>query len=254
MLLEVDHVSMHFGGLVAVSDCTFGVRQGTVTSLIGPNGAGKTTVFNLITGFLRPTTGRIRYEGRDVTGLSPQRLLRMGVARTFQNLRLHLQMTVLENVMLTAQRQPGEDMWSLFLRPRMTSRAEAEVRERALEHLDFVGLADRAGELADNLSYAEQKLLSIARILMTEARLLLLDEPASGLDPDSLRTVLPVVRRLVERGKTVLLIEHNMDLVKELADEIVFLHQGTVLAQGKPADVMSNAELTAIYFGGGVTA
>ncbi|MBI1394686.1 MAG: ATP-binding cassette domain-containing protein [Betaproteobacteria bacterium] len=248
-ILSLRDVSKAFGGIQAVDTCTFDVRPGRITGLIGPNGAGKTTIFNLITGFLRADTGTIRYKGADIVGRSPHRVESLGVVRTFQHLRLWGKMTVLENVLVGCPTPVGENVLTLFLRPGRVRAEEAAARERAMEALDFFGLAGRAHELAEDLAYPEQKLLSMARMYATEADLLLLDEPTSGLDADSLSRIVPIVRKLVERGKTVLLIEHNMELISQLSDDVVFLHQGHVLASGKPADITRDPALTEIYFG-----
>ena len=248
-ILAVEHVSKAFGGIQAVQDCTFEVSSGLITGLIGPNGAGKTTIFNLITGFLRADSGSIRLQGDELRGLAPHEVQAAGVVRTFQHLRLWGKMTVLENVMLGCRTPLGESVLTLFLRPGRVRAEEKAARERAMEVLEFFGLAARAEELAEDLAYPEQKLLSMARIFATDAQVLLLDEPTSGLDTDSLGRIVPMVRRLVERGKTVLLIEHNMELIAQLSDEVVFLHEGRVLARGKADQITRDPALTEIYFG-----
>ena len=248
-ILAVEHVSKAFGGIQAVQDCTFEVSSGLITGLIGPNGAGKTTIFNLITGFLRADTGSIRLQGDELRGLAPHEVQAAGVVRTFQHLRLWGKMTVLENVMLGCRTPLGESVLTLFLRPGRVRAEEKAARERAMEVLEFFGLAARAEELAEDLAYPEQKLLSMARIFATDAQVLLLDEPTSGLDTDSLGRIVPMVRRLVERGKTVLLIEHNMGLIAQLSDEVVLLHEGRVLARGKADQITRDPALTEIYFG-----
>jgi branched-chain amino acid transport system permease protein len=248
-ILSVQEVARSFGGIQAVDDCTFDVAPGRITGLIGPNGAGKTTVFNLITGFLSANQGSIRLRGRELLGLAPHRVERLGVVRTFQHLRLWSKMTVLENVLLGCATTTGENVFSLFLRAGAVRAEEQRARERALEVLRFFGLTDRANALAEDLAYPEQKLLSMARIFATDAPVMLLDEPTSGLDSESLARIVPMVRRLVEHGKTVLLIEHNMELISELADQVVFLHQGRVLASGAPAEITRDPALTEIYFG-----
>lgn len=248
-ILSVQGVSRSFGGIQAVDDCTFDVPPGRITGLIGPNGAGKTTVFNLITGFLGAHQGSIRLKGREILGLSPHRVERLGVVRTFQHLRLWSKMSVLENVLLGCATAAGENVFSLFLRAGAVRAEEQRARERAMEVLRFFGLTDRARALAEDLAYPEQKLLSMARIFATDAPVLLLDEPTSGLDSESLGRIVPLVRRLVDHGKTVLLIEHNMELISELADQVVFLHQGRVLAAGPPAEITRDPALTEIYFG-----
>ncbi|HEX4996198.1 MAG TPA: ABC transporter ATP-binding protein [Methylomirabilota bacterium] len=248
-ILTVQGVSKAFGGIRAVEDCSFDVAPRLITGLIGPNGAGKTTVFNLITGFLRADGGSIRYKGEELLGRSPHEVETRGVVRTFQHLRLWGKMTVLENVLLGCRTPLGENVVSLFLRPRRVREEEAAARRRALEVLEFFGLAGRAHELAEDLAYPEQKLLSMARIFATDAEVLLLDEPTSGLDTESLGRIVPMVRRLIEHGKTVLLIEHNMELIAQLSDEVVFLHQGRVMARGRAEQITRDPALTEIYFG-----
>jgi ABC-type branched-subunit amino acid transport system ATPase component len=248
-ILSIQGVSKAFGGIQAVQDCTFDVAPGLITGLIGPNGAGKTTVFNLITGFLRADTGSIRYKREEITGLPPHRVEAKGVVRTFQHLRLWAKMSVLDNVLVGCRTPAGENVLTLFLRPARVRAEEAAAHARAVEVLEFFGLEGRAHELAEDLAYPEQKLLSMARMLATEADVLLLDEPTSGLDTESLARVVPMVRRLVERGKTVLLIEHNMELIAQLSDEVVFLHQGSVIARGRAREITRDPALTEIYFG-----
>jgi len=248
-ILTIQGLSRAFGGVHAVQDCSFEVAPRVITGLIGPNGAGKTTVFNLITGFLSADSGSIRFKREELLGLHPHQVEVRGVARTFQHLRLWAKMTVLENVLLGCRTSAGENALTLFLRPGRVRAEEAAARRHAMEVLEFFGLAARANALAEDLAYPEQKLLSMARALATDAELLLLDEPTSGLDSESLRKIAPVVRRLVERGKTVLLIEHNMELISQLSDTVVFLHQGRVVAQGKADELTSDPALSEIYFG-----
>ena len=248
-ILTIQGVSRAFGGIHAVQDCSFEVAPRLITGLIGPNGAGKTTVFNLITGFLSADGGSIRFKSEELLGLHPHQVEARGVARTFQHLRLWGKMTVLENVLLGCRTPVGENVLTLFLRPGRVRAEEAAARGHAMEVLEFFGLAARAHELAEDLAYPEQKLLSMARIYATDAELLLLDEPTSGLDSESLRKIAPLVRRLVDRGKTVLLIEHNMELISQLSDAVVFLHQGRVVAQGKAEQITSDPALSQIYFG-----
>jgi len=248
-IMTIEKVSKSFGGIHAVEECSFEVPPGLITGLIGPNGAGKTTVFNLITGFLRADGGSIRYKGEELLGLPPHQVEARGVVRTFQHLRLWGKMTVLENVLLGCRTPLGENVLTLFLRPGRVRVEEAAARERGMEVLRFFALEGRAHELAEDLAYPEQKLLSMARIFATDAEILLLDEPTSGLDTDSLQKIVPMVRRLVEHGKTVLLIEHNMELISHLSDEVVFLHQGRVMARGRAEQITRDPALTEIYFG-----
>ncbi|MFA5665029.1 ATP-binding cassette domain-containing protein [Castellaniella sp.] len=237
-----------FGGVVAVSGCNIALRAGTVTGLIGPNGAGKTTAFNLLTGFLKPDRGTVLFNGRSVVGLKPYQIVRNGMARSFQDLRLYRRMTVLDNVVVSLPDQSGDSLWAVFMRPAHVRRQDHENTARALGVLEFVGLAHKALERAEDLSYAEEKLLVIARLLATQADVLLFDEPLSGLDPLTLDGLLPVFRKIAAHGKTVCIIEHNLDVIKSLCDVVYFLDEGKTLAVGTPAELMGDPELAARYF------
>jgi branched-chain amino acid transport system ATP-binding protein len=251
--LEVDGLGKRFGGLQAVDDCSFHVEQGGTTCLIGPNGAGKTTIFNLITGFLRPDAGSVAFKGRDIGGCSSQELVGSGIARSFQNLRLFEEMSVLDNVMVGLPQLPDEGPLSCLATPFLPAlrrRREAAVAS-AMAVLADVGLAGRAGTLCGNLSYGDQKLLCIGRVLASRPELLMLDEPASGLDADALENVVALLATLRGRGMTLVVIEHNAGLVRRIADQVLFLHQGRMVASGTPEEIMTKPELTEIYFGGG---
>jgi branched-chain amino acid transport system permease protein len=249
-LLRLEGVSKNFGGLKAVNQCTLDLKDGEIVGLIGPNGAGKTTLFNVITGFYPTETGAVHFSGKDISRLPPHRITDLGIARSFQDVRLFHNMTVLDNVLVARPRQAGENLLWIFLRFGQVSREERENREKAMGYLEFVGLAGQAGELAGNLSFAEQKLLSLARLLATEARLVLLDEPASGLDSKVMENLFPLVKDLVKFGKTICIVEHNMEVIRAMVDEIVFLNEGEVLARGTPEEIMKAPELAEIYFGG----
>lgn len=248
--LEARGVEVAFGGLRALRDCSFTIDRGKITCLVGPNGAGKTTIFNVITGFLRPNEGHVSYQGRSLDGLQPQAIVAAGIARTFQNLRLFVDLTALDNVLVGLPAQAGEEPVGAILRPFHTARAQRRQRGLARETLAHVGLADRAGEYVRNLSYGEQKLLTIARLLATGAELLLLDEPASGLSAGALDAVMALLRRLQSEGKTLLVVEHNTRVVQQIADDVLFLHQGHLMAQGAPDRIISDPALAEIYFGG----
>jgi len=248
-LLTLNSVSKNFGGLKAVSGCSLDLNDGRIVGLIGPNGAGKTTLFNVITGFYSPDSGSVKFSRQDISGLPAHRIANLGIARSFQDLRLFHHMTVLDNVLLARPRQTGENLLWAFLRFGRVSHEEEGNRSQALACLQFVGLADQAGELAGNLSFAEQKLLSLARLLSTEARLILLDEPASGLDPVVMENLFPLIRELVKYGKTICIVEHNMEVIRAMVDEIVFLNEGQVIARGTPEEIMNAPELAQIYFG-----
>jgi len=250
--LQVDGLEHSFGGLRALSDCSFIIEQGRITCLVGPNGAGKTTIFNVITGFLRPDEGSVTFRGHKLDGLRPQAIVHHGIARTFQNLRLFADLTALDNVLVGIAGQFGEEPLGAIFRPLHTARAQARRKAEALRTLEHVGLAARAADLVRNLSYGEQKLLTIARVLATGAELLLLDEPASGLSAGALDAVMALLRRLQADGKTLLVVEHNTRVVQQIADQMLFLHQGHLMAQGAPEQIISDPELAEIYFGGAI--
>lgn len=248
-ILQLEKVSKSFGGLKAVNRCTFDLKKGEIIGLIGPNGAGKTTLFNVITGFYPPEEGAIKFMGKEITNLPAHRITNLGIARSFQDLRLFPHLTVLDNVLVACPRQTGESLLWIFWRFRQITKEEKENRQKAMAYLEFVGLTQRADELAINLSYAEQKLLSLARLLATEAQLILLDEPASGLDPKVMENLFPLVKDLVKYGKSICIVEHNMEVIKAMVDEIVFLNEGKVIARGSPEEIMGSPELAEIYFG-----
>jgi ABC-type branched-subunit amino acid transport system permease subunit/ABC-type branched-subunit amino acid transport system ATPase component len=237
-----------FGGITAIASLDITLESGRIVGLIGPNGAGKTTAFNLLTGFLRPDEGTITYRGRNLRGLKAHEIVRAGVGRSFQDLRLFPHMTVLDNVMVALPRQAGDDLALLFLRPGLVRRQERDNAARAQAILDFVGLGERAAEMAEDLSYAEDKLLVIARLIATDAEVLLFDEPLSGLDPTGLEHIAGIIRRLAASGKTIGIIEHNLDAIRSLCDEIVFLDEGHDMARGTPASLMQDPDLVERYF------
>ena len=248
-LMRVNNVSKSFGGIQALGGFSTTLPAGQITSLIGPNGAGKTTAFNLITGFLAPDTGTVRLGGVDITRLPAHRMAGLGVARSFQNLRLFTKMSVLDNVQTAIPGQRSERIWFSLLRPWATRAEEARTRKHALAILAFVGLEDKALVLAEDLSYAEEKLLALARMLALDADLLLLDEPGSGLDPASLEAMFGMIRQLARSGKTICIIEHNLDVIRDLSDKVVFLDEGRSLAEGPPAQILRNKDLVERYFG-----
>jgi ABC-type branched-subunit amino acid transport system ATPase component len=241
-LLSVRGLSKSFGGLAAVQNVDMDLIGGVITALVGPNGAGKTTLFNLITGNLISDAGAVSLEGRTITATKPHDVARLGVARSFQDLRLFSKMTVLDNVLVATE--PATWLWQPGGRA-----ASAERLARVEEALARTGLSQLAAARAVDLSYAETKFLSMARIIATGARIWLLDEPSSGLDLNSRKRFVRLVRDAVAAGVTVCLIEHNLDIVTELADRIAFLDQGKKLAEGEPQAILRDPALIAIYFG-----
>jgi branched-chain amino acid transport system ATP-binding protein len=248
--LEVSGVSKRFGGLRALDQCSFAIERGKITCLVGPNGAGKTTIFNVITGFLRPDEGIISFNSMALDGLTPRARIRGGIARTFQNLRLFGEMTALDNVIVYLKGDEAIGPMAALARPFHTHAAHRRMKEHALALLEEVGLAHKANETPANLSFGQQKLLCIARVLATGADLLLLDEPTSGLSQSALSGMVEIVHKLRDQGRTLLVVEHNTKIVQRIADEILFLHQGRLVTQGPPEKIVTDPKLAEIYFGG----
>jgi branched-chain amino acid transport system permease protein len=246
-ILHVQNLSKHFGGILALDRINLVLQEKKITGLIGPNGAGKTTLFNLITGLFPPDEGMVLLRGKDITFLPAHLKARLGMARTFQELRLFPKMTVMDTVLVARPNQIGERFFMAFL---PIPSEEKFHRDKAIECLQFVGLLGKRNEITENLSYSEQKLLSLARLLATEAEILLLDEPTSGLDPNSISNILELIERLPERGKTVCIVEHNLDVIRRISDWIYFLAEGKVIAEGTQERIFSDPTLAEIYFGG----
>ncbi len=250
-ILEIRDVVKNFGGIRAVNHCSFKMRQGTITGLIGPNGAGKTTLFNLITGFLQCTSGQVLFQGKRIDGLTPHKIFRHGIVRTFQIPRELKRMTVLENLMLIPGHQVGEYIWSSWLLPWRVKRQEQEVEAKALEVLRFVNLFDLKDEYAGNLSSGQKKLLELARTLMAEPQLILLDEPGAGVNPTLMKELVDDIRRsCAEKGLTFLVIEHDMDLVMQLCNPIIVMCNGENLVEGSPQEVQQDERVLEAYLGG----
>ena len=252
--LEVDNLRKTFGGIVAVDGVSFDVEAGTLTGLIGPNGAGKSTTFNLITGMLDPDSGTVRFNGEDITGLQPYEVANKGLARTFQIARELEEMTVLENMMLAPKGQVGESLWrSVLPITRGAVRTqEAEQLDRVWDVLDFFEIDHLADEYAGNLSGGQRKLLELARALLTDPDVLLLDEPFAGVNPSLERRLLEHVHELREQGYTFLIVEHDMDLIMNNCERVIVMHQGTVLKDGTPAEIKDSEEVIEAYLGGDV--
>ncbi|WP_431267143.1 ABC transporter ATP-binding protein [Dankookia sp. P2] len=250
-LLTVENLAVHIGGLVAIADASFAVPEGQVISLIGPNGAGKTTAFNVITGYMRPTAGRIRFDGQDITGLAPDRIAQRGLVRSFQRTSVFAGCTVLENALMALHRRGEAGLLDTLLRTPRQRREEARLREEARAMLEVTGLAARADTPAEVLAYGEQRRLGIALAAIAAPRLLLLDEPAAGLNPSETADCMALILRLRDRGMTVLLVEHDMPMVMRISDRIVVLNQGRIIASGAPAEIRANPEVIRAYLGSG---
>ncbi|CAI0912513.1 Lipopolysaccharide export system ATP-binding protein LptB [Serratia quinivorans] len=249
-LLKVEGLSMRFGGLLAVNNVALELNEGEIVSLIGPNGAGKTTVFNCLTGFYRPTGGTIKLRERHLEGLSGQNIARMGVVRTFQHVRLFREMTVIENLLVAQHQHLKSGVFAGLLKTPAFRRAEADALERAAVWLQRVGLLEMANRSAGNLAYGQQRRLEIARCMVTRPELLMLDEPAAGLNPKETDELDHLIVELRNQHKvSVLLIEHDMKLVMGISDRIYVVNQGTPLAQGTPAEIRNNPDVIRAYLG-----
>ena len=248
-ILVTSDLSKSFGTTVAAESLAMGLATGKITALVGPNGAGKTTVFNLLTGYLRPDRGSVWLGGRDLAGMRPDEIAMNGVVRTFQDVRLWTGMSVLDNVAVAIPDQPGEHIGPLFRPGAQIGRREDEVRERAMEWLGYVGLEGYSEDLAGSLSYGQSKLLSLARVMATEAPVVLLDEPVSGVDTAWAEAMLSLIETMRESGRTICLVEHNLHVVDRLADHAYFMDLGRIIAEGSLSELTSSPELARTYFG-----
>lgn len=254
-VIDVQNVSKHFGGLLAVNNCSLKVERGSITGLIGPNGAGKSTLFNLVAGNIAPDSGRIFFDGADVTGLRPHQLFHRGMLRTFQIAHEFSNMTALENLMMVPPEQPGESLLTTWMMPAKVKSTDRAVRQKALDVIDFLKLGHVKNELAGNLSGGQKKLLELGRTMMVDAHVVLLDEVAAGVNRTLLQDLAANIERMNrELGYTFFVIEHDMDLIGRLCDPVIVMAQGEVIAEGPMAEIRANPEIIEAYFGSPVEA
>lgn len=248
-IINLENITKSFDGVHAVDKICVSFDKSNITALIGPNGAGKTTIFNLINGFIHSDSGSIIYKDINMTNLSSWQIATLGIGRLFQDVRVFNRMTVQDNVLTAFKNQRCEGVWPAIIERRKLYRDERVLKERVNNLLEFVGLKNKLDDLAENLSYGQQKLLALVRLLASDADVLLLDEPMAGVDPHMVTVLFDVIRNLGAHGKTVIIIEHDMNVIQEIADWVYFMYEGKVVSFGRPGDVLSDSEVRKAYIG-----
>jgi len=246
-MLKINNLTKYFDGIIALDDFSTRIKPNQITGLIGPNGAGKTTLFNVITGFIAAEKGEILLKENPILDYPSYKITKAGIARTFQKLRLINQISVLENLLLSFPNQPGEQITNVFFKNKAVKSVESQNRKRALELLEYAGLADKKDDPAGNMSYGQQKLLSIICCLATDADLLLFDEPIAGINPEMTKKILSIIEELPKKNKTVVIIEHDMNFIKDICDTVIFMDAGKKICEGTPDQVLNDKRVIEAY-------
>lgn len=246
-LLEIKNISKYFDGVKALDDFSCTINEKEIVGIIGPNGAGKTTLFNIITGFINSKNGSIKFHGKRILKNSSHKIIRQGISRTFQDLRLIKQMTVMDNILLCFNDQQGENIGNIFFRSKFINSIEKNNNDKAIELLKYAGIEDKADSLAGTLSYGQQKLLSLICCLATDSKLLLLDEPIAGINPEMKEKIINIITELPNQGKSVILIEHDMDFIMRICDRLVFMDAGKKISEGNPEEVRNDPRVIEAY-------
>lgn len=247
LLLGAFNLYKRFNGIKALNDFSASIHNREILGLIGPNGAGKTTLFNVLTNFIPPDSGKVVLKGKDITGAAPHKVAILGISRTFQNLRLIRQITVLENVLFAYKNQPGENLFNVFLRNKKVKESEIRNKIKAFELLEYAGLADKAFDLANALSYGQQKLLTIICCLASDGDLMLFDEPVAGVNPVMIDKILKIISDLPKQEKSVIIIEHNMDAINQICDRVIAMDAGEKICEGTPEEVRNDPQVIESY-------
>ena len=247
LLLEIRNCNKHFDGITALENFNCEISKNEILGLVGPNGAGKSTLFNVITGFIPADSGIISFKNHNISKKTPSKINNCGISRTFQDLRLIRQMTVLDNILLSFKKQPGEHLENVFFRNKKIKEIELENEKKALELLEYAGISDKVNDLANDLSYGQQKLLSLICCLASDAELLLLDEPIAGINPAMTEKILSMINELPKQGKSVIIIEHNMDAINKICNHVVFMDAGKKVSEGTPEEVRNDPKVIKAY-------